>query len=484
MAMELLAARMLMPVFGMGVDVWAAVIAATLGFLAVGSAAGGYLADKRPGPGLLASILIFASCSMLAIGLAGRQIVDSLADLSQTAGACCAAALLLAVPMALFGTVVPILVRIVAFQTTRTGRVVGTLLALSTVGGIVGTLATSLILTPQFGVSATLLVLTTITAVLGVLVLVAARKRAVAATVIVAVAAVSLLPHPGASVGDEAGSYRILAEVEGHYGRYAVVEDDNTRTLLCNGITQTALPLSAAGMRPGTLIRGRDFTELIPYLRPGCHRVLLLGLGGALHERMLMLYGMEVHAVEIEPAVVRLAAEYFGFSSEVTIGDGRAFLTRDRSSFDAIILDTFIGSLPPEHLYTREAFSQMAARLGHDGVLAVHLIAPPSHPAVLAIGRTIQEVFPNLLGARSGLFDEWQHLYLFTSRGELRFTTDQRRQLDEIGFDEQGLFEVRTDGSWVLTDDCTNLAVLSRELAIGQRRFRRQSGRTSRWQEQ
>ena len=48
MVVELLGVRLIAPVFGTGVHVWASLISVALAALAVGYFAGGWLADRRP----------------------------------------------------------------------------------------------------------------------------------------------------------------------------------------------------------------------------------------------------------------------------------------------------------------------------------------------------------------------------------------------------------------------------------------------------
>jgi len=97
-------------------------------------------------------------------------------------------------------------------------------------------------------------------------------------------------------------------------------------------------------------------------------------LGGCLQVQALSHYGIKVYCVEIDPAVVRLASDRFGFKGDVKVADGRTFLLRDTRRYDAIILDAFLGGTVPEHLYTREAFEEIKNRLNDEGLLAVHLI--------------------------------------------------------------------------------------------------------------
>ncbi len=483
MGFELAGARLLMPAFGMGLDVWAAAISATLVALAAGYAAGGWLADARPSGTVLAAILLAAGCWLLALGGAGRRVVAATGGLPPAAGVWCSAVAVLVPPLVALGMVQPFLARLMLRATERTGKVVGGLLAAGTVGGVSGTVLTGLVLLPRLGLTVTLLTWGGGTMVAATALMLASRRVAAAAAGAVAAALVVGGAWCVGPPGVEAGPMRVLERVEGFYGELEVVEHRGTRMLLCNGIVQTAMPATGMGITRGTLLRGRDYTELIPYLRPGARKALVIGLGAGLHARMLATYGIETRCVEIDPEVVRLAAEHFGLAASVTTCDGRAFLKRRRrgAPFDAMVLDAFLGGTAPEHLFTVEAFTEMMWGLVHagtdvsgttvfsaNGVLVVHLIGRPQHPAVRAVARTLGAVFPHTMAVRSGVADELQHIYLFASHQPLR--VPHSGELAAHGFTGDEVCSVETEGAALLTDDRTCLALLSRDLVAEHRR--------------
>lgn len=264
---------------------------------------------------------------------------------------------------------------------------------------------------------------------------------------------------------------RVLASVAGKFGNWEVLELDGLRILACDGVVQGAVPADQAAITAEALIRGRDYTGLIPFYRPDTRDALLIGLGAGIHVRALESSGIDVHSVDIEPAVVPLAEKYFGFSGEVTVADGRAFLEESDRQFDAMILDTFSGGDMPKQLYTEEAFRRMAADLNPGGVLAVHLIAAPQHPATQAIAKTLGSAFPHVVSLRSepGV-EQIQHLYLLASDRALTLTSEQRLAIDRCGFTGKEFFEVETGRASVLTDETTQLDKLGSDLAEEHRR--------------
>lgn len=108
-------------------------------------------------------------------------------------------------------------------------------------------------------------------------------------------------------------------------------------------------------------------------------RVAIVGLGAG----TLATYGRRgdiFRFYEINPAVVRAAAEAFHFlrdsaaATDVVAGDGRLMLDREPPhSFDMVVLDAFSDDAIPVHLLTREAFEMYFGRLHPDGLLLIHL---------------------------------------------------------------------------------------------------------------
>jgi SAM-dependent methyltransferase len=84
---------------------------------------------------------------------------------------------------------------------------------------------------------------------------------------------------------------------------------------------------------------------------------------------------------EIDPAVVRIAHNYFHFLSacaadtcQIILGDARRQLQRcPDDHFDLLVLDGFCSDAIPIHLLTREAFELYFQKLAPGGVLAVHI---------------------------------------------------------------------------------------------------------------
>jgi spermidine synthase len=130
-----------------------------------------------------------------------------------------------------------------------------------------------------------------------------------------------------------------------------------------------------------------DYTRMMMaalYLNPSPQRVLIIGLGGGTLPGALqkILPAVRIDAVEIDPAVVRVAGKYFGFApgrqTTVFEEDGRVFVKRMQKQqirYDLVLLDAFDHEYIPEHLLTREFLLEVGSILAPGGVLAANTFA-------------------------------------------------------------------------------------------------------------
>jgi SAM-dependent methyltransferase len=111
---------------------------------------------------------------------------------------------------------------------------------------------------------------------------------------------------------------------------------------------------------------------------PKINEVLCIGLGIGIVPMDFAREGAKVDVVEINPAVVPVGQQFFNLEPDklnLTIGDGRYFVNRCTTQYDAVILDAFLGDSCPSHLMTREAFTAMRRVLRPDGVLVINTFA-------------------------------------------------------------------------------------------------------------
>lgn len=117
------------------------------------------------------------------------------------------------------------------------------------------------------------------------------------------------------------------------------------------------------------------------FLKPDPRSILVIGLGGGTlpHTLEKLLPDADIDAVEIDPAVVRVAQEYFGFRADervhVIVQDGRAYVRqalRGEKRYDLILLDAYEHQYIPEHMLTREFLSEVRSLLQPSGIVAAN----------------------------------------------------------------------------------------------------------------
>lgn len=117
-------------------------------------------------------------------------------------------------------------------------------------------------------------------------------------------------------------------------------------------------------------------------LNPDPDRVLVIGLGGGSIPRAMhgLFPRAQIDVVEIDPAVVNVAARFFDFHEgekiDIIESDGRVFvkqqLLKNDKHYDYIVLDAFNGQYIPPHLMTREFLQEVKKLLTDDGVLVAN----------------------------------------------------------------------------------------------------------------
>ena len=141
----------------------------------------------------------------------------------------------------------------------------------------------------------------------------------------------------------------------------------------------------------------------LAYLDEMPKEALFVGLGIGAMPRFLhaLSPNTAIEVAEIDPAVVKLAKEYFTFKEDgrmrVTVEDGRQFVKKksDRG-YDIIFLDAYQGDTIPFHLTTQEFLREVKKRLHKDGVVVSNILSPGRNKFFTAMIRTYQAEFANL----------------------------------------------------------------------------------------
>ena len=467
MIFEIIGSRIVSPFIGTSTYVWTSLIGIILGALSLGYWLGGRLADRRPDPKVLASVILIAGGLIAFTVLIKDVALSSIASarLGLEIKAVLASILLFGPASICLGIVTPFAVRLKMTSLDRTGSIVGRLYALSTIGSITGTFAAGFFLIPFVGSVRTLYLIA------GSLLILALLIAPVTFTTKNIAAGTLLLLGIAAS---EAGIYLLrqnsdLHDIDTEYSRVQVFNslDPATGRPIRALATDPYFVQSAAFIDSNELVLGYSrFYHLIRHFRPQFDKTLIIGGAGfSFPKEYLRVYPQaRLDVVEIDPQMTRIARDFFGLRDDprMTIfhEDARMYINRaETGQYDAVLMDAF-GSLfsVPHHLTTIEAVRELSRILKDDGVVVFNLgsaITGPSNGFLQAEMRTYMEVFPQVL-----LFkvrpeytdDRLQNLVIVASKSaqQMIMTNDDPEIADLLSQQYNGVVALENN---ILTDD-------------------------------
>ncbi|KAB2867925.1 MAG: hypothetical protein F9K43_13565 [Bauldia sp.] len=153
---EMVASRILTPLFGSGIYTWATIISIVVGGLMAGYFLGGFLADRFPGFGFAAVIKFVASAYLFVVWwMAGgslEALIDSVPD--EIAALFVSGFVVCFPPLLVLGMYSPLSVRLILEEPRDAGKISGGLFAISSFGNIVGIIVTTFFLIPSVGTRA------------------------------------------------------------------------------------------------------------------------------------------------------------------------------------------------------------------------------------------------------------------------------------------------------------------------------------------
>lgn len=155
MAAELMSAKIIAVYYGNSLYVWSAVLAITLGGLASGYFAGGYLSEHKNRKVMLLANIFIAAVLMLCMPFVSSLIMESTLKMSLKTGIVVSSMVFVFPPLCCFGMVSPLIIGEIEQKIKDAGRVSGIVYSISTIGGILFTFLTGYFFIPLFGLKAT-----------------------------------------------------------------------------------------------------------------------------------------------------------------------------------------------------------------------------------------------------------------------------------------------------------------------------------------
>ncbi|GMV06382.1 MAG: hypothetical protein AMXMBFR53_26580 [Gemmatimonadota bacterium] len=403
LTIEIAGARLIAPVYGLSAVPWTAVIGVILASLALGSHLGGRLADGGRVP--LSAVLVVAGLTG-GLPLLGSSVPWLAREgLGFLAGAVATAVVLFAPSVLCLGAVVPYLVQADTESLSNVGRRAGDVSAAATAGSILGSFATGFYLLPAFPV--TVLLGLTAAGLLGLAVLSGwiLGRRVPTRVPVLGALGLGVLGVAAARPGPDT-----LFQTQTLYASVQVTERDWGEGRAVRELWQNGGSSSAEYVETGDPAHvyveasGLILEPVVENLRS------MLVLGGAALSLPVAFQArrpdMRIDVVEIDPAVTRVAREYFAYGKgsypgiRVHHDDARVFLRGTAERWDAVYLDVFDHLLTvPWTMVTVEALTEMADHLEPGGLFVANVLSPVAGPGVGFLQRfraTLGEVFPEV----------------------------------------------------------------------------------------
>jgi len=408
MIYEIIGSRILSPYIGTSTYVWTSLIGVILAALSLGYWLGGKIADKKPDIKIL-GLVIFLAGGLVSVTILIQDLVlaiISTAKVGLEIKSVAAAVLLFAPASVLLGFVTPYAVKLKMSSLADSGKTVGRLYALSTVGSIAGTFLAGFFLIPFVGSAKTLYLIAASLIGLSLLIVPFALTRLNVVILVVFALGVSVSELKFYFLRQSSD----LHDIDTEYSRVQVfqtVEPDTKKPIRVIATDphyiQSAIFLDSDEL----VLKYAPFYHLIRHFKPDFQKTLLIGGAGYTFPRdYLQKYpNAEIEVVEIDPQMTEIARKFFRLQEnprlKITHEDGRIFLNNAESArYDTVLMDAF-GSLfsVPYHLTTLESVRQIHRVLKDDGVVIFNLggaISGDASRFLQAELKTYKQVFPRV----------------------------------------------------------------------------------------
>ncbi|MDO9484772.1 MAG: fused MFS/spermidine synthase [Actinomycetota bacterium] len=397
LVLEILAVRLLAPYVGLTLETTTSIIGAALAGIAVGAAAGGWLADRVDERKLLAVLFIVAGLLALLIVPLVRMLGPGARDGGDIA-ALGVTLITLVPPAAVLSAVTPTVARLRLHNLGNTGSIVGGISAWATAGALVGTFGTGFVLVPLVPISASVLGIGVVLALIGALLAVRTAKLGPTTGVVVVVGTLAL--------GALTATIQTPCDRETDYHCVNVEVDPmvaSGRTLLLDDVLHSYVDLDD----PAHLEYA--YTQWIADGIDGSNAdsepldVVFVGGGGFTLPRWLQATrpGSTAKVLEVDGDLVEVVREKLGLRENagltVAVGDARTTL-RDlpTDSADVIVGDAFGTYAVPWHLATTEWAEEVKRVLRPGGLYALNVIDFPPLELLRAEAATLLEVFDDV----------------------------------------------------------------------------------------
>ena len=409
MGVEMGATRLLSPYFGSTNLIWTVIICLIMLGLGCGNYLGGRLADKHQNATALYGCIAVGGVFVALIPLISRPVISGGLLIADTMGsqngfllaAIAACAILFVPPIILLGMVSPYLAKLCVSDLSHTGVTLGRLQVISTAGSIIGSVLPAFVLIPLIGTKLSFAFFAALLLLPCLLYWLSAKKRKMAAvSTLCLLLAVSSAFYAGSAIAPGYSLY----ETESSYQYLRVQQFSGYRTL-STGLNTYAQSIRREGGANKLTYTYLDTLATLPALTKSDEpaTMLVIGYGGGVLSPLVtnQYDNVDCVFVEIDPAMVEVAREYFGANpnDKVFLDDGRRFLQATGERYNAIAIDAYHDTSIPLNLVTREFFALCAQKLRPGGACAINIAmaANGDNAFCRALGETMNQAFPYVL---------------------------------------------------------------------------------------
>ncbi len=365
--LEILGTRIISPYYGSSIFVWASLIGITLISLAIGYFLGGFFADKYKKPDLMYIFIFSGAVWMIIVPYISKPVVSMTDFLGLRLGTFFSSVILFAIPLLLFGTVSPYLVKLCAKDTTDIGITAGILYSISTIGSFTGAVLTGFFLIPLLGINLIINISGGILILIVIIWYIYIKDK----KIILLLLLMLFIRFVASTTPQPESRGKLLFEKESHYGKIKVIDYTRYRAVFINGALQSMYDLQTQQhflQYIDVMLQAVDFSG-----NPS--DILVIGLGGGSIDNRLKTVNANVDNIEIDPVIENVARKYFNFKGNSIIADGRQYLRKTTKKYDIVFTDVYSGYSICPYLFTKEAFMQMKSVLNPYGVIAINTVA-------------------------------------------------------------------------------------------------------------
>lgn len=433
MGVEMSASRFISVYFSSSQVIWTIIIGVIMIAMAIGNYWGGRQADKKPSYTRLYIELLAAGTWIVLIPFVGRFIIAGISAffaLFISEGLVIWAALfsciiLFAPPLLMLGKVTPSLVKY-SMGEKVSGKVIGTLEALNTVGSIVGTFLPTFLTIPFVGTSNSFVLFGGVIALLGLVYIITHlvddfrgqyrakkegieipkknSKKTTKTTILSAICASFWIF--GMFVSTNASfifwnDNTLIWQGESMYNYLRVYKDGKTNYFSTNALFGVQSCINDDNSLTDMYY---DYLLVSPYIVDNPNpKVLVLGNGTGTYATMMKEYlgvNADITGVEIDQKIIDISYTFFHMNKDVNVicDDGRHFISRDSNLYDIILVDAYSSISAPFHMTTVEFFRIVKNHLTDNGlmIMNINMRSNRRNSIDVALRDTAYSVFSNL----------------------------------------------------------------------------------------